>query len=133
MTLKRIKIFYFYLINRNRYANIWQLLKVFFGKSQKKKALKIIEKIEIEGIYRKIFLKSITNPLYYPVELDLISLEQVIVESFYEDNWHHYQIPETKVHHNDIVLDCGAAEGLFTLMIADKCDMIYILSYLKCL
>jgi FkbM family methyltransferase len=57
----------------------------------------------------------------------LKSLEQVIVESFYPNNWHYYEIPQTKVTNNDNVVDCGAAEGLFGLLVVNRCSKLHLI------
>jgi FkbM family methyltransferase len=50
----------------------------------------------------------------------------VISESLYENNWHYYEVPETQVKLGDVVLDCGAAEGLFSLKILEHAQCIVI-------
>jgi FkbM family methyltransferase len=54
-------------------------------------------------------------------------LKQVLVELFYEENWHYYQIKETKVQPDDIVIDCGGAEGAFSLVASTICKKCYVI------
>jgi FkbM family methyltransferase len=42
-----------------------------------------------------------------------------------ESDWHYYEVEQTKVGNDDIVIDCGAAEGLFSLMVAKRCRKVY--------
>ncbi|MEW6558178.1 MAG: FkbM family methyltransferase, partial [Elusimicrobiota bacterium] len=80
----------------------------------------------------EVYFKGFENkPLFFPKEFSLKSLEQITVESFYKDNWHYYEIEETKVGVNDTVIDCGAAEGLFSFIIAARCKEIYAIEPLK--
>ena len=74
-----------------------------------------ISKIMDEGAFKCIYLRSIRYPLYWPKEISLFNLYMVISESLYENNWHYYEVPETQVKLGDVVLDCGAAEWLFSL------------------
>lgn len=63
-----------------------------------------------------VYIKGLRHPLYLPAEFDLRFLYQVLTEETYKWNWHYYQIPQTRVEMGEVVLDCGAAEGLFSLM-----------------
>jgi FkbM family methyltransferase len=40
-------------------------------------------------------------------------------------NWHYYEVPETRVRPDDVVFDCGAAEGLFAFLVAPRCREVY--------
>jgi FkbM family methyltransferase len=104
-----------------------ELLRYFFSSSYFKKASHFIKEIKKEGDYILVFLKSCKDPLYIPADINEQSLKQVIVECFYTDNWHFYEIPQTKVLKNDTVVDCGAAEGLFAMLIKDRCNMVYLI------
>jgi FkbM family methyltransferase len=74
---------------------------------------------EAEG-YLVVQLGGVTKPLYWPRELPRHDLYMVIAEGCCEDDWHYYEVPETRVRGGDTVLDCGAAEGLFSLRIASR-------------
>jgi FkbM family methyltransferase len=52
-------------------------------------------------------------------------LYQVISEAFYADDWHFYEVTQTLVMPGDTVLDCGAAEGLFTMLAARSAEKIF--------
>jgi hypothetical protein len=60
------------------------------------------------------------DPLFYPREFQLIALYKTIMEMFFEDDPHFYERSPVSVGGDDIVLDCGAAEGLFTLSIQNR-------------
>jgi FkbM family methyltransferase len=46
-------------------------------------------------------------------------------EQTYADDWHFYEAPETAVEQGDVVADCGAAEGLFSLLVAERASRVY--------
>ena len=47
-------------------------------------------------------------------------------DCLHEEDWHHYEVPETRVQPGDVVLDCGAAEGLFALSVLDRAGQVVI-------
>jgi FkbM family methyltransferase len=49
----------------------------------------------------------------------------VIAEQFYTSDWHYYETPETTVARGDVVVDCGASEGLFTLRVAFRAEKVF--------
>lgn len=75
-----------------------------------------VDSIEDSGKYWKIKFKGL-QPLFYPKDLPLYDLYIVAGENYTSTNWHYYAIPETKITKDDIVVDCGAAVGTFTLSI----------------
>lgn len=80
-----------------------------------------IERIEQgPGDLRAIWVKGMDRPLYVPEEFSLHCIHQVLAEQTYARNWHYYCTPQTLVQANDVVLDCGAAEGIFTMLARQK-------------
>lgn len=71
-------------------------------------------------------LKQISTPLYWPRSLPLFDLYKVVTECFYESDWHFYEIPETRVGAGDTVLDCGAAEGIFSLRVCERAKSVIL-------
>jgi len=51
----------------------------------------------------------------------------VTAETFDIDDWHYYEYKNTKVLDDDIVVDCGAGEGLFSLSVIERCKKIIII------
>jgi FkbM family methyltransferase len=136
MTKTRLKVLLHYLRNKNN-VSLGELFNYFTAPSYKKIAYSHIQKVEQENEYNKIYFKEISDPLYYPKDFNEHSLRLVTVESFNPKNWHYYQTPETLVTPEDIVVDCGAAEGLFALIIQKKCKKIYLIEplpkFVECL
>ncbi|MBN2152897.1 MAG: FkbM family methyltransferase [Candidatus Lokiarchaeota archaeon] len=86
-----------------------------------------IAKLQPGKAYTKVFFSNHRDPLYWPADLDIWSLFDVSAEIFDPRNWHHYEVPETQVAPGDVVLDCGAAEGLFSFTIKDKAKAVYLI------
>lgn len=107
------------------------MLKLFFDASYASKAKKVISGIELDGDLKKVYFKDIKHPMYYPANAPASSLERVICESFYQSNWHYYEIPQTRVDPGDVVIDCGAAEGLFSLLVANRCKKVFAIEPLE--
>lgn len=43
------------------------------------------------------------------------------------NDWHYYEYKTTEVSNDDIVVDCGAGEGLFSLSVIGKCKKVIII------
>jgi FkbM family methyltransferase len=63
-----------------------------------------IARVDIEG-----------RTIYWPAAADPDRLIDMYFEVFTEGNHHYFNVPETRVAAGDVVLDCGACEGYFTL------------------
>jgi FkbM family methyltransferase len=85
---------------------------------------KFIEQIDEDGEYLSVKIRSVPTRLFWPKSLPLFDLYKVVTECFYEDDSHFYEVPETRVVPNDVVLDCGAAEGIFTLRVLEGAQRI---------
>lgn len=121
----RLQVLKRWVLGTRNGVSLKELLRYLTAPSCKTKAIKMIERMEQQGQYLRVTIKGIKHPLYYPVEFPLESLYVPLSEVFYAGNWHEYEIEQTRVATNDIVLDCGAAEGLFSLHIADRCKKVY--------
>jgi FkbM family methyltransferase len=81
---------------------------------------KYISRTDEQGDYRAVTFKGFNEPFYYPQACSWIDLCSTIDECFNPNNWHHYTAHYTPVNSDDVVVDCGAAEGLFTFICAQK-------------
>jgi len=137
MTITRCKVLIHFFLGKRNGVTFKELFKYFFAKSYFHKANKWIEKIQEGSKTNSIYIKGIKKPLFYPKAMVADTLRQVIVESLYSNNWHFYEIPQTSVERNDVVVDCGTAEGLFSFLIAQRCKKIYMIEplpdFVKCL
>jgi len=124
---RRSSICYHWLFGSKRDISFLELCKFFFGLPCEFMAKPKIKKIYEHGQNIIVYFNDFVEPLYYPKEMDRHSLYQVISELFYENNWHYYEKMCTNVALDDVVVDCGAAEGLFSLQIARRCKKVYII------
>lgn len=122
---RRLEVVKHWLLTSRNDVGVRELLKNALDVKCDVKARPFITKVEKDGEFFIVYLKGFDRPLYYPRKMDFQSVNQVITESFYPDQWHFYEIPETKVGADDVVVDCGAAEGLFSLMVANRCKHVY--------
>jgi FkbM family methyltransferase len=122
---RRIEIAKHWLLKNKNNVGVGEILKNVFDATCDIKAKKYIDRIQEDEQYHIVYLTGIREPIYYPKTMPFHSLSQVITESFYPSQWHYYEIPETTVSPEDVVVDCGAAEGLFSLLIVNRCAKIY--------
>lgn len=85
---------------------------------------RFIEKIEAVDEYLIVKIRRLPTSLYWPRALPLFDLYKVVTECFYEPDWHFYEVSETQVLPGDVVLDCGAAEGIFSLRVLERAQRI---------
>jgi FkbM family methyltransferase len=83
-----------------------------------------IERIDEDGDFLLVKIRSVSTRLFWPKSLPLFDLYKVVTECFYEDDSHFYEVSETRVAPNDVVLDCGAAEGIFSLRVLERARYI---------
>ncbi len=122
---RRFNILRYWLSGRRNGVGFFELIRHILAPISSIKAKPFINKIREEGDYLVIHFKKFVRPLYVPKSFGLSSIYQVISEIFKKDDWHYYEIPETEIRKDDIVVDCGAAEGLFSLSVAGRCKKVY--------
>jgi len=91
----------------------------------------VIAHVAEEGDYLRVFIRGISEPLYWPRHLPMYDLHKVLTECFYPDDWHFYEVPETRVRDGDHVVDCGAAEGVFSLRVLARAGRITLFEPLR--
>lgn len=77
------------------------------------------------GEFLEVRLRGLEQPLFWPAHLDFMMLLTVLDEQYTGPRWHQYEVPETRVEADDVVVDCGAAEGLFSLEVATRCRRLF--------
>ena len=123
----RLKIVKYWFLGKRNGVSFQELVAYLFQRTCPSRAKSRIQSIEEADKYLILRFNNFDHPLYYPKEMNLRSLYVVITESLYANNWHYYQIEQTQVGPEDVVIDCGAAEGLFSLLTAGKCKKVYII------
>lgn len=122
---RRARVVRYWVSGQKYSVSLPEIVRFFFGKTCAFKAKPKIQSMEEIGEYLVVRFFDLENPLYYPKRFRGHSLFQVITEGFCKEDWHFYEIEETKVNPNDIVIDCGAAEGLFSLQVAGRCKQVF--------
>lgn len=123
----RFRILGHWLLGRRNGTYLYDVIKQVFGPRFKKRSEQFISSIQENESDYIVSFKNNDFRLYFPKHVGLIALYHVIPEVCEVKNWHYYEIPETRVEANDIVVDCGAAEGLFSFLVKDRCKYIYII------
>jgi FkbM family methyltransferase len=70
-------------------------------------------------------VRGVDRPLIWPTDQPRYSLFMVLSEALDPTNWHFYETPETRVTEDDVVADCGAAEGLFALLVQPRARHVF--------
>lgn len=60
-------------------------------------------------------VEIVDRVIYWPDKADVARLVDMYFEVFDQRNNHYFDIPELKIKDGDVVIDCGACEGYFTL------------------
>jgi FkbM family methyltransferase len=124
---KRLAILYNWLFIARYDVSLGDILYALLRSSGKRKALSNVESIENSGDNLKVRLKKIKDPLFWPKKYNAESLYLVVGETFDTHDWHFYEHPVTPVGKNDVVLDLGAAEGLFSLKVINRCMKVFLI------
>ena len=122
---QRLRLTRYWLSGARNGVSLSELAKVVLALPVALRGRRHITSIEEIGDHRKIGLRTLDEPLYYPRQFSMPSLCVVIAELLEPAHWHYYEIEETRVKADDIVADCGAAEGLFSLIVAHRCRRVY--------
>ena len=78
-----------------------------------------------EGDAVAIRVRGVDRPLIWPNDQPMYSLFMVLSEALDPQNWHFYETPETRVTEQDVVADCGAAEGIFSLLVQPRARHVF--------
>ena len=122
---RRIELIKYTLLKRTLGGPLKNWLLNCLGPTCSMLAKHCIEGMTLVGDYQKVKLKNVDDHLFFKQTLSLRSLYQTIAEQFYDWQWHYYQIPQTTVEADDVVFDCGCAEGIFTFLNRHSAKHIY--------
>ncbi len=93
---------------------------------KKARASRFIHEKSVTDNYVEIRFHGYESEIfYYPTKCRLNDLYQTIDECLNEKNWHHFFSENVRIAEDDVVVDCGAAEGLFTFVAASKAKRVY--------
>ena len=126
MLKRRVDLLKHYLSGRRNGVGIVDALANILGPTSYYKAKKYISNIvDYDNYFRAFYFKDYDKPLFVAKKLGVDFMNQMVSELFRPQEWHYYETPETTVRSNDYCLDAGAAEGLFTYLVADRCAQVY--------
>lgn len=122
---RRIALLKHWMAGRRHGVGFLELMGVVLDPTLGVKARRYIEAIEDAAPYWRVRFRGIERPLYFPSHVGRYPLEMIAVELFHARDWHYYQVEPTRLRAEDVVLDCGAAEGLFSLQAEAVCRRVY--------
>ncbi len=131
----RVRIVAYWVRGRRNGIGAMELIGRVVARSAKHRAKRIAKRrirrlgvtsgTRVGELYHVVHLHETERPLYWPCELGLDCLYMTVNECCCRDHWHYYETSETRVHPEDVVLDCGAAEGLFSLQVQPRCKRVF--------
>lgn len=138
----RVEILMHWLAGRRNGVGFWEMLHAITQKRGIYKSKKYIENIKEKDGYLEIKIIGYDRTIYYPYVLEsrgntyvntdaYRNIKNVITDTMFQDNWHYYEFGPNKLSSNDIVVDIGACEGLFTLIASEKAKKVYAIEPLK--
>ena len=128
--LRRIRVFFFYIKkpNKYRYLKFYEIINyIKYIVDFPFLIRKIVTKIKKTENFSEIYLENIKSPIYWPNEFKMMDFYQIIGEIMYEQNWHYYEAYGTKIEEGEVIIDCGASEGLFGLKHINNAKYIYLI------
>lgn len=101
------------------------MLRWLIQPGKESRAAAFIEKKERRDGFLEVTFAGIPETFYYPENASWIDLCQTIDEVFNPKNWHHFISDDVPLTSEDVVVDCGAAEGLFSFFSANRAARVY--------
>lgn len=124
---RRLVIAYYWLFKEKHNVSFEEFLRLMVKPRVEKHARQYIKSVLQHEGFLAISFDAIEDTLFWPQEYDHASLCQVSTEIFDNKDWHYYEVPDTRVDNNDVVVDIGAAEGLFALSVVSRCRKVIVL------
>jgi FkbM family methyltransferase len=78
----------------------------------------------IEGAFKRYDVRGCAKQLLTSLSVDSEAVKMVAVETGFSFQWHYYENNGTGLEASDVVMDCGSAEGLFTLLACDRVKQV---------
>lgn len=124
--MRRLRVLYYWLFFSKNNINIKELLAFLIKPKVNNIAKRYIRNIEQQGNFFEVSFNTISKTLFWPISFPIAGINQVTAETFDKKDWHYYQKEHTEIEDGEILLDIGTAEGLFPLVVLDKCRHIYM-------
>lgn len=122
---RRIQIASRWLRGQRNGVSASELAQFLAGPTCAVASRKFIESTEQRDDSLVVHLRGLDRPLIWPNDQPLYALQMVLSEALDRRNWHYYEIPQTRVTPADVVADCGAAEGIFSLLVQPRAAHVY--------
>jgi FkbM family methyltransferase len=91
-----------------------------FGPTAPMIARRLLRSVETSGDFYELTFHHLPGVLYISKGMNLSEILQVVAEQGDVRNWHYYTVPETDLSPEDVVFDCGCAEGIFPFLNREK-------------
>ena len=124
--MRRIYVLFFWIFKNTNNVSFGELVSFMFKPKMHSIGSRFIRNVSVEDEFYKISFFGIGYPLYWPSQYGVTGYLQVTSETFDPNDWHFYQ-NRFKVESSEILLDIGAAEGLFALSVVDKCQQVILI------
>lgn len=125
--MRRLRILYYWLFHEKNNVTSIELLKFLIKPKVTKIAQKFIKDIDSVDEFTRVTFFNLERKLHWPKKFLVSGVHQVTAETFDINDWHYYQFSKTIIEKGEILLDIGTAEGLFPLLVIDKCSYIYMI------
>lgn len=105
-----------------------QIAEIFHWLTQPNKeerASQYIENRLEHSDFTELRFFNFEQPFYYPKNASWVDLCQTVDEIFNPKNWHNFTSHMTPISSEDIIVDCGAAEGLFSFFASKTAKKVY--------
>jgi len=112
------------LQGRASHVSIREMLAFLVQDTAARRGLKYIDHMNEEDDFFAMSLIGKKGTLYWPKQDPIASISELLDEQMRSDNWHAYLTPETFLGPDDIAIDCGSSEGLFTFLNYPACRRI---------
>jgi len=122
---RRLRVVSHWLTGHRNGVSASQLARFVGGPTCVVESRQFIESVTEERDDVVVRLHGVERPLHWPKGETLYPLYMVLAETFNPENWHFYEVAETRVTADDIVADCGAAEGIFALQVHSRAKSVY--------
>lgn len=121
----RIAGYYLSSTQARRQTSLSDLLSHLFAPTCETISKNYVREVRRDDQYVYYQLKGFDKLFAYPAGGSFHTFAQVVSEGFQPRHWHHYEIPETAVQQDDIIVDCGSAEGMFAFKYRHLARRIY--------
>lgn len=125
--MRRIRIILYWLFSKKNNITFSALLKFCLKPPVRTIANRYLDSIVEKDNFYAVSFKPMNDILYWPKAFSIDGIYQVTAETFDKEDWHYYQNGHTPVEPGELLLDIGAAEGLFALSVINTCKKIFLI------